>query len=1062
MAVILAAMGSTDDAPTPQALDPEAPTLPAAHEQEEGDGSSLLDVDRENARSQIRARLFQIQAEPIRFGRYVLLSTLGSGGTGVVYAAYDDTLDRKVALKVLRPEITERGLGAKRLLREARAMARLSDPHIVVVHEVGEHDGQVFVTMEFIRGQNAAEWLSDRERSTTEILEVYRQAARGLVAAHEAGLIHRDFKPHNVLVGDDGVVKVVDFGLALATTPPPRLSPRPSPRPTTIESASSEELWLPNLSMTRLTRTGAIVGTPAYMSPEQYERRPVDARSDQFSFCVALYEALYGQHPFVTTSLGELMTSLCEGRVRAPPEGAVPAWVHHALLRGLSVDPADRFPSMPDLIDALARDPKTTRRRWIRRGPLVLAVFGGGFGLAHVLGSEPSDPPIPCDGGSRAIAEIWNETRRHEVEAALLGTGLPYARDTWTRTDDELQRHAQRWVQTYDDACQKHRDGEQSGELLDLRMACLERHRAALDALTAILTTTTPQTHARVTDAVLGLPSLSRCSDRARLLAEVPLPDDPQITRQIHDHRQTLARVLVKEHAGQWAEGRATAEEVAQQARALGYVPLIAEAQLRRGSTLLMEHKGAEAKAALDEAFQDALRVGHHRVATEALARRLFVEAELLGEPRLASHDIALARAMAEFVDDPGTTTLLLNNIGWVYRRLGDLHESRRALEAAIEGQRHTEGRELLAHGVPINNLALSFITEGRYADALALLQQLGIMRRELYGPSHPQLLHTQANESVVLAYLHRHRESEQLATATLRAQTRIFGEDSPKLLRTLEALQEVALRRRRYDQARQWGTRAVEIARRSAGHDSPVATGIEMLLGLTYWQQGEHRLARETIRSVIAKIREALGPDHPYLASAYWKWGRRLRSTHPQEALELLERALKIYEDRTPNTHLVGWSRLDLARVHQATGELAKAEAGMTQALAELEALLPEQSPQVADATWRLGELLQQRGALERAIPMLERAQRLHVALRDPADPDLALVEFDLLRARAEQATQQGRSRLPELDAQAAHLIDRLRDAGPGYRPELALIESWRTDPEVTRTPEPRRRGSR
>ncbi len=257
-----------------------------------------------------------------RLGRYILLRPLGVGGMGVVYAAYDSELARTVALK---------------LLREARAMARLTSPYVLPVYDVGTWREQVFVTMELVEGGTLTHWLAEQPRGWREVRRVFLEAGRGLAAAHAAGLVHRDFKPDNVLVGADGRGRVTDFGLARSTQ-------ASAPPPGTEEGTPS------GLQEPSLTRQGTLMGTPAYMSPEQLAGLPVDARSDQFSFCVALYEGLHGHRPFAGDSRESLEQSIRAGTLRPlPARTRVPAWLRRVVLRGLSADPQGRFssPALP-------------------------------------------------------------------------------------------------------------------------------------------------------------------------------------------------------------------------------------------------------------------------------------------------------------------------------------------------------------------------------------------------------------------------------------------------------------------------------------------------------------------------------------------------------------------------------------------------------------------------------------------------------------------------------------------------------------------------------------------
>ena len=359
----------------------------------------------------IRARIFGETAPPRRIGRYVVLSRLGEGGMGVVYSAYDEALERKVALKLVR-ESRAGDEGGVRLRREGKAMARLSHPNIAPIYEVGEHEGQVFVAMEFVAGQTLSRWLTPRDgdgdgderrrRGWRAIVATFIEAGCGLAAAHAHGIVHRDFKPENVMVGEDGRVRVLDFGLARA-----QAERMPA-------GGAVDETGRPSVLAIQLTRTGDAVGTPAYMSPEQFAGRSADARSDQFSFCVALYEALYGARPFVGATIYELANAVRSGSIAATPQGpTAPAWVRAALLRGLEVEPADRWPSMGELLAALGRDPA---RRWRRIGAASLIAALGGVGWTAMAKSETA-----AALGERVVVEearADSEAERARREAA--------------------------------------------------------------------------------------------------------------------------------------------------------------------------------------------------------------------------------------------------------------------------------------------------------------------------------------------------------------------------------------------------------------------------------------------------------------------------------------------------------------------------------------------------------------------------------------------------------------------------------------------------------------------
>jgi serine/threonine protein kinase len=340
-------------------------------------------------------------------GRYVVVGWIAQGAMGDVYSAYDPTLDRKVAIKLVRVEggaAVGDGEGKARLLREAQAIAKLSHPNVVIIHDVGTYEDRVFIAMELIEGGTLSYWLHALPRTWREVVRVFIAAGRGLQHAHEANLVHRDFKPENVMVRVDGEVRVMDFGLVrrvdLLDDTPMRESMPPGPpslgdnwklsatanlaQPPSGRRASGRQ---PHPEA-KLTRSGLLIGTPAYMAPEQFSGDHTDARSDQFSFCVALYEGLFGVPPFSGPTIIALATAVLTGSVRPPPEPSeVPVIILQALLRGLSVAPADRYPSMNELLADLGQHAAPASRK---AGRIVtLASAADLAGLLEVLLQRP-------------------------------------------------------------------------------------------------------------------------------------------------------------------------------------------------------------------------------------------------------------------------------------------------------------------------------------------------------------------------------------------------------------------------------------------------------------------------------------------------------------------------------------------------------------------------------------------------------------------------------------------------------------------------------------------------
>ncbi len=398
-------------------------------------------VEAEAMKAAIAAELFGEVAGPVKIGRYEVQEAIGEGGMGVVYAALDPALGRRVALKLLSSASASNDRRHARMLREAQALARLSHPNVVQVHEVGEHEGNVFVAMELVDGLSLRDWLKTN-RSLAELEDVFMQAGRGLVAAHEADLVHRDFKPTNVMVGADGRVRVLDFGLVQG----PGLS-TDSAEPLTSSPGSGQ-----------LTRTGAVMGTPAYMSPEQLRGETADARADQFSFCVTMFEALAGSRPYRFADLQKDAS-----RTQIQSWAAIPRAWRSPLERGLSVDPTQRWPTMGGLLDVLVRRRVLWRRApWLVGGGLL--IVGAGVPLLRASDEPCRDLPL--------APTSWTTERAAELRTTVLGTDVPYATDTWTASRARIDAFAEAWTDTRASVCASNPRPQS--------IACLDRADAVL------------------------------------------------------------------------------------------------------------------------------------------------------------------------------------------------------------------------------------------------------------------------------------------------------------------------------------------------------------------------------------------------------------------------------------------------------------------------------------------------------------------------------------------------------------------------------------------------------
>ncbi|MEZ4380040.1 MAG: serine/threonine-protein kinase [Nannocystaceae bacterium] len=416
------------------------------------------------ARAAIEASLFGVAATPApaelqRVGRYEIEGKLGAGGMGVVYRAYDPELDRHVAVKLVRSDTAGDELARQRMIREARAMARLAHPNVIHVYDVGTVDDQVFVAMELVDGVSLGAWLMAGARPWEAVLERFVAAGEGLLAAHRAGLIHRDFKPENVLVAGDGRVRVLDFGLARSALEAPRGAEAAASGDdgATVEAGEGASMSEPTTLREAgglggsLTRTGALLGTPRYMARELCLGRPADARSDLFAFCVALYEGIYGRSPFPGETVTGYLEAVVNGELREPPaDSAAPPWLWPVLGRGLAGDPEDRYPDMAALLDALRGPPRGAASPWRARGLALVAGLGAAglvaalaWGLgprgegasaagASAAGLAPAEAGPPVDA-ARALAAEAGETSGAAVSGA---TEAGEANDTDARGTD--------------------------------------------------------------------------------------------------------------------------------------------------------------------------------------------------------------------------------------------------------------------------------------------------------------------------------------------------------------------------------------------------------------------------------------------------------------------------------------------------------------------------------------------------------------------------------------------------------------------------------------------------
>ena len=715
------------------ALRSPGPATPEAqlHARATADAPSDLEVDTVDGHQRNRPRVSV--GLPSRVGRYVILRRLGEGGMGVVLEAFDPELDRKVAIKLLHPSRVG-AQASQRLLREAQVMARLDHPNVVTVHDAGIADQRVFLAMELVRGRTVRAWLEAKPRSWREIVAVFVEGGRGLAAAHAAGIIHRDFKPENMLVADDAPegrrVRVADFGLANFDA---------------SASASGR-----TSKHAQLTATGAVVGTPVYMAPEQHAGVPLDAAADQFSFCVALHEALFGQRPFAGDSAIEIAANVCEGRYLPPAvPGRAPRWLAQVIRRGLAVDPRARHASFDALLAALARDPAAR----MRKGAAVLLAgaltLGGGWALAA--------RDSPCDGAREHIAAVWSDDARAGVQRALGDA---------SKTIAALDRYAEGWATTHDEMCEAHQDGAISGALLDGAMGCLARREAALAQLVETVGQGGAALDVAAPVAAVALPAIASCSDRTAL-AEVVAPPDAAIAADVDALRRRLVEAEVVHRLGEVEAARESVGEARAEAERLGYRPLVAEVALTDGRLALERLEWNDARARFESAAALGIAEGMDGVVAEALARELFVDAMMEGAvDRVLARAPFVAGVVQRAGDAPALAALLANHVGVAQGLAGDAESAARSFARAVElGEESRDVNAVDLAGYRINLAIHTDDPQRRDAIFVAAARELG----DALGDGHPKLVEIAQQRAEHTADPRRARELLAPVCATLQ-----------------------------------------------------------------------------------------------------------------------------------------------------------------------------------------------------------------------------------------------------------------------------------------------------
>jgi tetratricopeptide (TPR) repeat protein/tRNA A-37 threonylcarbamoyl transferase component Bud32 len=861
----------------------------------------LADTQHSGEREVSPAALALTEGQPVE--RYVILERLGAGAMGEVYAAWDPALDRKVAVKLIHPEYLREGQGLgdqfrQRMLREAQALARLSHPNVVTVHDVGLTGAHVFIAMEFVAGQTLTAWLGAQPRTWRQILEVFLAAGEGLAAAHAVGITHRDFKPDNVIVGADGRVRVMDFGLAHAHHD---AGPVRTPLESPIRRA--------------ITQPGTMLGTPAYMSPEALYGRPTDFRSDQFSFCAALFEALYGLRPYAGETPAAIAAEIEQGKLQAPPRNTqVPRRVHQLVARGLERDPQRRFQALSALLVQLGR-----RRSMLRRRVIFAATL---LGLGLVTGAVllvRHREQRRCAQLEQRLAGVWDARGKQAVREALLASGKPWAGAAWRDVEARLDAYAAEWLSLRRATCEA--GNAEGDEALGQRLVCLSRGLADLEAVTRLLSRPEPELAERAVSTASALPPLEACATAAPLQR----PRGPER----EDALAQLAAVKTSLDAARYAEALADAER------------LLSTPAVQAGRATTAEARLLAATA--------SARLGDGRAAELAVERAIL-------EATAAMDDELAARAWTERVGIAAVSGS------------ADAERWGRFAEAAVA--RAGAPRELQASLA--NNLGVLAHLQGRFDDAVTAHRRALGLRQSLFGERHPTIARTHANLGAALRAAGRLDEAEAAYRRALALEEAVLDPSHPAVAETLNNLANLLQQRGELAAARDLHSRAISLKSAAYGAESlPVAVSLTNLAAVLL-DEGDVANAVSTLERSLALKERLAGREALTVAVTLTNLAqaqRRQRSW--SQAAQLDRRALEIRRARQGPAHPdLTYNLLGLGEALLELGRLADAEAA-------LEAALPLNAGNAAlraEAALALARvLLRSRAGEARALSLLE-----------------------------------------------------------------------------------------
>ncbi len=755
-------------------------------------------------------------------GRYVVLEPIGAGALGEVFAAWDTTLQRTVALKWLYPSVREadRPQQRERLILEARALAKVQHPNVVAVHDVEAQGSHDVIVMELVANAKSLRGTMSEGRPWKDVLPVFLDAARGLIAAHAASVIHRDFKPDNVLVDPSGRVRVADFGLA-----------RSGSHATAVDAAS---------------KRSTLSGTPAYLAAERWQGADATELSDQFSFCAALYECLGGKLPFDEKDPGRRIAQM---KVGAAPLATVPSAISQVVVRGLAFEPEQRWPSMAALSAALSTASHRPER--IRAGLALAAVVTLALGSAVLAIRQAAGR---CDDVAMPIDAAWNTARKEKVSAAFLATNHPAAAELTPRVLAAADAVATSLSSLRRAACEAtNRQGE-SEAALALRDGCLQRRVADFAALVTVFESADRKMVERAIGALEQLPSAKECLDVAALAAIDPLPASRAL---VDAAAQKVSRVRALRLAGKTKDSAALAEEAVTEARAAAWRPLLAEALGEAGSTLERLQKGDEARAKYLESLNLAFASNDLPEAYSAAVGLAYLDGVNGTRLQAAEAWVAVANGLIEPAGLKGTAsaTRVGNAIGVIHVR-NNRHAEAVKTFADLARQLEALGmKKTVAYARVLANANGALREIGKPDEALALSKEsLQIMEAAL-SPNHPDVSTATNNIGSALADMKKYDEADPYFRRTVELRTKLFGADSPVLATPLYNLGELAFRRGDGETALTEYGRARELIEKAQGPDADDVFDARMGEGLAMGLLAHHQQSLDVLDATLPEL---------------------------------------------------------------------------------------------------------------------------------------------------------------------------------------------------------------